>query len=223
MIKRFLDILCSGLALLFFLPVGIPIAIILRLTGEGYVFYTQERVGENGLVFGLLKFATMLKNSPNMAGAFITSKNDPRVLPLGRFLRKTKLNEVPQLINILIGDMSIVGPRPQVPKHLNMYPEALRKEVIKIKPGLTGIGSIVFRDEENILEKSKIPKEYFYARSLAPFKADLEIWYIKNQSPWLDIKLIFLTAWVVLFPQSKLYRRILKDLPKSNDPLLSFL
>lgn len=223
MLKRMFDILLSGVALLCFLPIGLPIALLLRFTGEREVLYKQERIGLNGKTFGLFKFVTMLKNSPSLPGAYITTKNDPRVLPLGRILRKTKLNEVPQLINILIGDMSVVGPRPQVPKHLDMYPAALRKEVIKIKPGLTGIGSIIFRDEESLFDRTSKPKEQFYAENLAPFKAQLEIWYIKNQSFLLDLKLIFLTAWVILFPESKIYRTILKDLPKSDDPSLSSL
>jgi len=219
MFKRITDILLSGIAIIVFFPIGLLIAIILKLTGERCVFYVQERVGKDGRIFGLLKFATMLKNSPNMKGAYITSKNDPRILPFGKFLRKTKLNEVPQLINVLKGDMSVVGPRPQVQKHLDMYPDLLRQEVIKIKPGLTGIGSIVFRDEESLLEKASVPKETFYKDVIAPFKAELEIWYIKNQSFWLDIQLIFITAWVILFTDSQLYTRLFTTLPKLNSSI----
>lgn len=216
MFKRLFDTILSGVALLCFLPIGLPIALVLKFTGEGYIFYRQNRVGQYGKNFKLFKFATMLKDSPNMKGAYITEKNDPRVLPFGKFLRKTKLNEVPQLINILLGDMSIVGPRPQVKKHFDMYPESLRNEIIKIKPGLTGIGSIVFRDEESILEKAK-DKEAYYARVIAPHKAELEIWYIKNQSFYLDLKLIFLTAWVIAFPKTSLYIKILSGLPRMED------
>lgn len=215
--KRLFDILSSALAVLFFLPIGIPIAIVLKLTGEGYVFYRQQRIGKNGKMFGLLKFATMLKDSPNMPGAYITTKTDPRVLPFGRFLRKTKLNEVPQLLNILFGDMSVVGPRPQVTKHFDMYPKNVKNELLSVNPGLTGIGSIIFRDEESLIEKSELPKEQFYKQCIAPYKAELELWYIKNQSFILDMKLIFLTAWVVLFPKSTLPSRVFKTLPKSKD------
>ncbi len=223
MIKRLIDIFCSGLALLCFLPFGIPIALILKFSGEGYVFFKQQRVGKDGKMFGLFKFATMLKNSPNIGAGLLTTKNDPRVLPFGKFLRKTKLNEVPQLINILIGDMSIIGPRPQAGPHFEVFPKHVKKELIKVRPGLSGIGSIVFRDEETIMEKSTKSKDKFYAENIAPYKGELEIWYIRQQSLLLDVKLIFLTAWVILFPETKLYRRILKDLPKSDDPLLSFL
>ncbi len=208
--KRCFDILSSLLAVILFLPIGIPIAVILKFTGEGYVFYRQQRVGKNGVMFDLLKFATMLKDSPNMVGAYITTKNDPRVLPVGRFLRKTKLNEVPQLLNILFGDMSVVGPRPQVQKHFDMYPKDIKEQLLNIKPGLTGIGSIIFRDEESLMEQSKMSKEDFYRQHIAPRKAELELWYVKNQSFILDMKLILLTAWVVLFPLSTLPQRVLK-------------
>lgn len=223
MIKRTIDILCSGLALLCFSPIGIVIVIILKFSGEGLVFYKQQRVGKGGKMFGLFKFVTMVKDSPNIGDGLLTTKNDPRVLPVGKFLRKTKLNEVPQLINILIGDMSIIGPRPQAGPHFEVFPTHVKKELIKVRPGLSGIGSIIFRDEETIMEKSTKPKDKFYAENIAPYKGELEIWYIKNQSTILDIKLIFLTAWVILFSETKLYRQILKDLPKSDDPSLSFL
>lgn len=216
MLKRLFDIVCSSLALICFLPVGLPIAIALKFSGEGYIFYKQNRVGKDGKIFGLFKFATMLKDSPNMKGAYITTKDDPRVLPFGKFLRKTKLNEVPQILNILIGDMSIVGPRPQVKKHLDMYPEPSRTEILKIKPGLTGVASIVFRDEESILDKATVPKEEYYAKVIAPYKGELEMWYINNQSFWLDVRLIFLTAWIVLFPKTSLYEFVLRGLPQAE-------
>lgn len=217
--KRFFDIFCASVALLFFLPFGIPIVLILKFTGEGCVFYRQQRVGMNGVMFGLFKFATMLKNSPNIGDGLLTTRNDPRVLPFGKFLRKTKLNEVPQLLNILFGDMSVIGPRPQAKPHFDVFPNHVKKELIKVRPGLSGIGSIVFRDEETLMEQSKKPKDRFYAENIAPYKGELELWYIKNQSFMLDMKLIFLTAWVVLFPKSTLYHKFF-TLPKSKDLLL---
>src|SRR5690606_21086740 len=111
--QRFFDIVLASAALLVLAPLLLPITLILRFTGEGEVFYVQQRVGKNREFFGLYKFATMLKNSPNMSTGTVTVKDDPRVLPVGRFLRKTKLNELPQLFNVLKGDMSIIGPRPQ--------------------------------------------------------------------------------------------------------------
>lgn len=209
----------SGLSLVCFFPFGLVIVLILRLTGEGEIFFLQSRVGKGGEIFGLMKFATMLKDSPNIGTGVLTVKNDPRVLPFGKFLRKTKLNEVPQLWNILKGDMSIIGPRPQAQKHFDVFPEHVKKEIVKVRPGLSGVGSIIFRDEENIMGKSPKPNEACYAEDIAPYKGELEIWYIKNQSLWLDLKLIFLTIWVVLFPESNLPFKILTDLPKSNNKI----
>lgn len=215
--KRCFDVFSSLLAVILFLPLGIPIAIILKFTGEGYIFYKQQRVGKGGNMFGLLKFATMLKNSPNIGDGLLTTKNDPRVLKFGKFLRKTKLNEVPQLLNILFGDMSVIGPRPQAKAHFDVFPTHVKKELIKVRPGLSGIGSIVFRDEESLMGNSSKPKDKFYAEDIAPYKGELELWYIKNQSLILDMKLIFLTAWVVLFPHGTLPQRVLKSLPKSKN------
>jgi lipopolysaccharide/colanic/teichoic acid biosynthesis glycosyltransferase len=120
--QRILDVIFAGLGMLFLSPLLLPIAFILKATGEGEVFYIQTRIGKNGSLFGLLKFATMLKDSPNIGSGEITIHNDPRVLPLGKFLRKSKINELPQLWNILIGDMSVVGPRPMVPNKYANYP-----------------------------------------------------------------------------------------------------
>jgi len=214
--KRLTDIVLSGIALIAFFPFGLVIGIILKFTGEGEIFFRQNRVGKEGRMFGLLKFATMLKDSPNLSMGVLTVKDDPRVLPVGRFLRKTKLNEVPQLWNIFHGDMSIIGPRPQAKKHFDVYPEHVKIKIVKVRPGLSGIGSIVFRDEETILEKSLKPHDVCYAEDIAPYKGELEIWYIDHQSFWLDIKLILLTVWVVLFPQSTLHKRVLRGLPQSN-------
>jgi lipopolysaccharide/colanic/teichoic acid biosynthesis glycosyltransferase len=142
------------------------------------------------------------------------------VLPFGKILRKTKLNEVPQLFNVLIGDMSFVGPRPQVPKHFEVFPEHVKKEIIKIRPGLTGIGSIFFRDEESILERNKgIPYEECYENIIAPYKGELELWYVKRKSIFLYFLLIGLTVWVVIFSKSKLHLAILRDLPKPPEEL----
>ncbi|MDH4262409.1 MAG: sugar transferase [Spirochaetia bacterium] len=211
--KRLLDLILSIMAFTLILPLMIPVMLILRFTGEGEVFYLQQRVGKSGKNFGLMKFATMVKNSPNVGGGLLTQKNDPRILPFGKFLRKTKINELPQLINIIKGEMSIVGPRPQAVKHFEVFPEHVKKEIITLTPGLTGIGSIVFRDEETILHESGRPYDDFYNNVIAPYKGELEIWYKKNQSMILDLKLIFLTAWIILSPKSSLYKKILKNLP----------
>ena len=220
MLIRFFDIFFSLLALICLLPLFVPIVIILLITGEREVFYKQERVGYHKKHFSLLKFATMLKDSPSIGAGEITLKDDPRVLPFGHFLRKTKINELPQLINILIGHISIVGPRPMVPNTFQKYSAQAQFELSKVKPGLTGIGSIIFRDEEKFLEGQSNPQE-FYDNFIIPYKNELEIWFTKNTSIKIYFSLIFLTAWVVVFPCSTLPQKILTNLPEMP-PKLKF-
>jgi lipopolysaccharide/colanic/teichoic acid biosynthesis glycosyltransferase len=215
-IKRFFDIVFALLALLLLTPLLLPIAVILRFTGEGYVFYYQRRIGYKNRYFDIFKFATMLKNSPNMGTGSITLRNDPRLLPMGKFLRKTKINELPQILNVLKGDMSWVGPRPLVDKTFNAYPEAIRNKVYASKPGITGIGSIVFRDEEKLISESGMPPHEFYERVVAPYKGELEIWYNKNKGFWVDSMILVLTAWAVVFPQTNLTHKIFRDLPERS-------
>jgi len=217
-IKRLMDVTLSGLALLVLSPLLIPVCIGLALTGEHYVFYLQERIGFHNARFSLWKFATMLKNSPKMAGGLHTTRRDPRVLPLGHFLRMTKINELPQLINILKGDMSVVGPRPLVDKTFDPYPDHVKQVIYNVRPGLTGIGSIVFRDEERLLSESGIPPAEFYAKHIAPAKGELELWYQQHMTLWTDCMIIFLTAWVIISPHSQLIYRVFKDLPKVSVP-----
>ena len=200
MIQRFFDILISVLALLAISPLLIFTCIILKFSGEGEVFYRQIRVGENGKYFKLLKFATMVKNSPKIGAGEITPPNDPRVLPVGRFLRKTKINELPQIINILKGDISVVGPRPMVPNTFAKYPKNNKEIIMNVKPGLTGIGSIIFRDEESYL-KDKLNPSIFYDEKIIPYKSDLEVWYVKNSSIKNYFIIILLTAWIIIFFQ----------------------
>lgn len=215
-VKRFFDIAASLVAVIILSPLLIPIIIALRLTGEGYIFYYQKRIGYRNKYFNIIKFATMLKNSPNMGTGIITLRNDPRVLPMGGFLRKTKINELPQVFNVLLGDMSIVGPRPLVDKTFNAYPEDIRYRVYNCKPGITGIGSVVFRDEEQLMSATTMPPAEFYEKQIAPYKGELELWYQKNQSFRVDLLIIFLTVWVVMFPQSRLMYKVFKGLPKRN-------
>lgn len=215
---RFLDVLFSTLALLFLSPLLLPIALILRLTGEGEVFFCQQRVGKGGKPFGLMKFATMLKESPNLGTGTVTLKDDPRVLPAGRFLRKTKINELPQLLNILKGEMSIIGPRPQTPRCFDAFPPEAQTEIIKVRPGLSGIGSIVFRDEEDLMDQAE-DADRFYDDVIMPYKGELEFWYVEHQSVWLYFQLIFLTAWVILSPKSELHTKWLKGLPAQPESL----
>ena len=218
MLIRFFDILFSLLALLFLLPLFAPIVIILRFTGEREIFYRQERVGRNGTPFALLKFATMLKDSPSIGSGEITVKNDPRVLPFGRFLRKTKINELPQLFNIIIGHISVVGPRPMVPNTFLKYSPEAQSELKKVRPGLTGIGSIIFRDEGKFLEGKTDPRK-FYDDHIIPYKNKLELWYVKNNSITTYFKIILVTALVIIFDKSNIYERFFSKLPKLPESL----
>lgn len=217
--QRLLDLLFSGIAIIILSPILAPIACLLKITGEGEVFYTQTRVGLNGKPFGLMKFATMLKNSPTIGTGEITIKNDPRVLPLGKFLRKSKINELPQLWNIFRGDMSIVGPRPMVPKTYARYPIEAQNLLNTVKPGLTGIGSIIFRDEERLLDGHKDPVG-FYNENIMPHKIDLEIWFIKNNTLWLYIKIIVITGWVIFFPSKNIVYKAFDGVPRLPDSLI---
>ena len=215
---RIIDVLLSVLALLVLLPLIIPIVAILLLTGEHKVFYSQTRIGYKNQNFKILKFATMLSNSANMGSGSLTLKNDPRVLPFGSFLRKTKINELPQILNIIIGDLSIVGPRPQMKVDFEKYSDEVQRKIYNVRPGLTGIGSIVFRDEESLISvaSEKENPHDFYKRVIAPYKGELEIWYQENCNLILDFQLIFMTAWAIVSPETRLYEKWFKDLPKRS-------
>ncbi len=209
---RIFDLIFSLLALIIFLPLFIIVAIILRLTGEGEVIFLQNRVGIRNSNFKVIKFVTMKKDSENIGTKTLTVKNDPRILPLGRFLRKSKINELPQLINVLLGQMSLIGPRPQTESSFNKFPEESKEIISKLKPGLSGIGSIIFRDEEAILDEGKENLDFF-SDIITPYKGDLEQWYFKNQNLKTYFLLIILTIWVIIFPNSSLLRSVFKDLP----------
>ena len=210
--QRLFDVFFSGLALIMLSPLLIPIAIVLRFSGEGEVFFAQQRVGLNGKMFDLLKFATMLKDSPHIGTGTVTVKNDPRILPIGQFLRKSKINELPQLLNILYGDMSVVGPRPQAPRCFEVFSADVQSQIVKVRPGLSGIGSIIFRDEENLLHDASDPV-IFYDTVIAPYKGELEKWYIDNQSLTNYFLIIFVTVWAVLSPGSRIIWRVFPSLP----------
>lgn len=209
---RFFDIVFSLMAMVLLSPLLLVTMLVLRLTGEGEVFYIQKRVGRGGELFGIVKFATMMKNSEKMASGEVTIHNDPRVLPVGRILRKTKLNELPQLWNILIGDMSVIGPRPQTPRCFASFPDDKQNIITEIRPGLSGIGPILFRDEEAMSRGAEDPIHQ-YDHVIMPYKADIEIWYVRHRNLYYYFLAIFVTAWVVLFPKSRLPWAAFPDLP----------
>lgn len=215
--KRIFDIIFSSIILFLLSPLFIPIIIILKLTGEGEIFYLQKRIGLGCNEFKVYKFATMLKNSENMGDGIYTSKGDARILPFGHFLRKSKINELPQILNILFGSMSFVGPRPLIRETFELYDNKTKTVLSKIKPGLTGIGSLIFRNEEEILKNSNLSLENFYEKYISPYKGKLENWYSVNKSFTVDLLIITLTAWVILFPNSNLPFTLLKNLPPKPD------
>ncbi|MBK7433236.1 MAG: sugar transferase [Chitinophagaceae bacterium] len=210
--KRIIDLLIATIALVLLSPLLVICMLILLFTGENEVFFLQKRVGFKNKTFGIWKFATMLKNSPNIGTGEITLRNDPRVTKFGRFLRISKLNELPQIINVFTGEMSIVGPRPLMEVSFNQYPEQVRSVIYNCKPGITGIGSLIFRDEEKIVSDADDPKA-MYARIYA-YKGSLELWYQQHASGYTDVMIIFLTAWSILFPGNRLVYRVFKDLPE---------
>ena len=218
-LKRTIDIFVSLLFLVIFIPLLIPICIALLLTAEREVFYFQERIGYKNKPFKIWKFATMLKDSPNMLTGSLTLRNDPRVTPVGKYLRMTKINELPQVVNVLLGNMSLVGPRPQVNRDYLAYPQNVQEVIYNVKPGITGIGSIVFRDEEKLISETQLNPHTYYREFIAPYKGRLEIWYQKNASFRTDLLIMFLTAWQIFSPHSDLVFRIFKDLPQKPQEL----
>ncbi len=221
LIIRSFDIFFSSLAILCLFPLFAIISLLLLITGEHEVFYRQIRIGKNGEKFYLLKFVTMLKDSPNIGTGEITLPIDNRILPIGRFLRKTKINELPQLINVLKGEMSIIGPRPQTQKYYLAY--MIDKNcLLKVCPGLSGVGSILFRNEEEILGKVEDPV-MFDLKVICPYKGTLEQWFVENRSISLYFELIWLTIMVVFFPKKKKHLKLLDRLPKPPDCLYRFL
>jgi lipopolysaccharide/colanic/teichoic acid biosynthesis glycosyltransferase len=198
--QRLFDLVISGLSILVLSPLLLPIILLLRITGEGEVFFSQERMGKGGSLFSLHKFATMLKDSPNIGSGTLTVQNDPRILPLGNFLRKTKINELPQLFNVFKGDMSIVGPRPQSSRNFSAFSEDVQKNIILVSPGLTGLGSIFFSNEEAMLT-SAVNHDEFYDSVIMPYKGQLETWYVNHATILIDLKIIYVTALKIIFPK----------------------
>ena len=192
--KRIFDVIMAIFGLLVLSPIFLIIAIAIKLDSKGPVFFKQIRVGLEGKEFKIFKFRTMITDAEKQ-GMQITVGKDSRITKVGSFIRKCKIDEIPQLINVLIGDMSFVGPRPEVPKYVAMYSESDR-EILKVRPGITDLASIEYRNENDILGKSKNP-EKTYIEEVIPAKITLNKKYISNCSIFFDVKLIFKTIFLI--------------------------
>lgn len=211
--KRLFDVVLSAAALLVLSPILLLIAVAVFLTGGRHVFYGQRRIGRGATHFRMWKFETMREAPPGTPDGAYTPLDDPRLLPLGAFLRGTKLNELPQLFNVLVGDMSLVGPRPLMDTPREPYSPELKRRIYSLRPGLTGIGSVVFRDEERIVRSSSLSPDECYATVITPYKGALETWYLAHVGFLTDLKLVFLTVWSVIAPKSDLVFSVFRDLP----------
>ncbi len=193
--KRLFDIIASGCGLIVLSPLFIILAIWIKLDSKGPIFYKQSRVGQYNKDFLLYKFRSMRVGS-DKKGLITVGNRDPRITRSGYFIRKYKLDEFPQLINVLIGDMSLVGPRPEVRKYVDLYTEE-QMHVLDVKPGITDLASIRYRNENEILENAENPDEY-YINVVMQDKLKINLEYVSNHSFWYDIALIFKTFWAIV-------------------------
>ena len=219
MLKRLFDLVLAIILLLFFSPLFIIVIIILSITGEGEIFYKQERVGFKNKKFNIIKFATMYKNSELIGDKDITQRGDSRITPFGRMLRQTKINEIPQLINVINGTMSFVGPRPLMLSGFNRYSDDIKKVIYNIKPGITSLGSIFFRDEELVVTKSKLEASKCHGEIILPFKGKLEVWYQLNMSFYSDLKILLLTLMILLFNNIEYLYKFFPNAPRPTSEL----
>ncbi|MER3402602.1 MAG: hypothetical protein C4336_09090 [Armatimonadota bacterium] len=195
-VKRCLDVACALLGIALTLPLWGGIALAIRLDSPGSVFFAHERIGRYGRRFKVLKFRTMIQEAPQQ-GASVTAVGDPRITRVGRFLRKTKLDELPQLWNVLKGEMSLVGPRPEVEKYIQLYPETACNLILSVPPGITGLTQIRYRHEERLLAEQANPEQY-YREVLLPQKIASDVEYVLKRGLWIDVEILFRTL-VVLF------------------------
>ena len=200
--KRALDMVAALFGLIILSPFFLIIAILIKRDTPGPVFYRGPRIGRNGVVFKMLKFRTMYENAKSYQGLRVTCKDDDRVTPLGKWLRDTKLNELPQLWNVLIGEMSLVGPRPEDPTIAKTWPLSVARDLFTVRPGITSPASILYRDEENMLPAGEVMRKYLH--ELSPDKFRLDQLYVQYQSFWLDLDVILWTI-VLLAPRIKSY------------------
>jgi lipopolysaccharide/colanic/teichoic acid biosynthesis glycosyltransferase len=192
LIKRIVDVSISLLLLLLFFPMILITAVAVRMTSPGQAFYKQPRVGLNGRIFHIFKFRTM-RVGADKQGPLVTSTDDSRTTDFGRFIRRSKLDEVPQLLNVLRGDMSLVGPRPQVPAFVELFEPNMRREVLSVLPGVTGITALCFRHEESMLANIE-DRQTYYVEQLLPRKLEMDAWYVRNCGVQTDLFLLGATA-----------------------------
>lgn len=190
MTKRIFDILFSIIILCLFSPFGIIVSLLILLTSRGGVFYIQERIGKNGVPFGLYKFRTMRPNA-DRAGTLTVGMRDPRITQIGYFLRKFKLDEFPQFLNVLKGDMSIVGPRPEVAEYVNLYTEDQRK-ILEVRPGITDVASLEYFKENEILGQAENPQKA-YIEEIMPAKIELNKRYLARPTLGNDLHIMWRT------------------------------
>jgi lipopolysaccharide/colanic/teichoic acid biosynthesis glycosyltransferase len=221
-IKRFFDLLLASSTLLIFVPCTLILYFLKQSGINKHVFFVQIRLGYKNKVFKIFKFATMKSGSDKTTNTYITVANDSRVTKIGSLLRKTKLDELPQIINIFRNEMSFVGPRPLMKESFYAYPREIQDIIYSVKPGITGIGSLIFRDEERLItlckEQGMDPLAY-YQDHIYPYKGALEEWYTRHISFSTDIKILLLTLWVVLRKDSRIVYRIFRDLPSKPEIL----
>ncbi|CAH0264454.1 UDP-glucose:undecaprenyl-phosphate glucose-1-phosphate transferase [Massilia sp. Bi118] len=195
LIKRSFDLLAAGAGLLVLAPLLLAVALWVKLDSKGPVLFRQVRIGRHGVPFDIYKFRTMADRPDG--GRQLTVGQDPRVTRAGRFLRHYKLDELPQLLNVLEGSMSLVGPRPEVPRYVECYPPAVRKAVLSVRPGVTDLAAILYRDESAILGQAQDP-ERAYVDTILPVKLEYYQRYVRERSFWLDLRIIFRTLAAIL-------------------------
>ena len=196
LLKRLFDIAASAIGLLLLAPVLLGIAVWIKRDSPGPVFFRQQRIGRHGEPFRIYKFRSMRQDN---AGLQITVGADDRITRSGHFIRAYKLDELPQLINVLLGDMSIVGPRPEVPRYVALYPADVRAEVLSVRPGITDLASVQYRSESTLLAQSSNP-EQTYVDTILPAKLALCRQYVRERSFWLDLRIIGMTLGILLKP-----------------------
>jgi lipopolysaccharide/colanic/teichoic acid biosynthesis glycosyltransferase len=198
--KRLFDLLAAGAGVVLLAPLLLGVALWVKLDSAGPVLFRQVRVGRHGVPFEIYKFRTMADRpagGPRDAGPQLTIGRDPRVTRAGRFLRRYKLDELPQLFNVLEGTMSLVGPRPEVPRYVECYPPAVRNTVLSVAPGVTDLAAILYKDESTILGHARDP-ERAYVETILPVKLEYYQRYVRERSFWLDLRIIFRTLAAIV-------------------------